>query len=304
LHTARTVTFTLSLHDALPIYVLPEVGVVGDARAVVQPGLGAGGHALLVQLVHQDIGGRRQHDVHHHVGRVGAQGQHRRGEILAGAVQRHVLVLGVGRGLLQEIAQQLGLADAIVGVLGEGHHPLDLQGGDRVGHGGRHAGVVVARVEDFRIALGAYVVRPAIGVDVRHLVAMGHFDFRQAHRALVTAGDRHDLVAGDQFLGGGAAFFRDALVVFVDDLERPAQHAALVVDDLGDDLDTVLDLGALHDRPGRRLGNADADHDGVGRHAGGGPQRQHGGAGGGNEAGQLHGGLLLQERHAAATPAV
>src|SRR3546814_12391594 len=92
---------------------------------------------------------------------------------------------------------------------------------------------------------------------------MRHFDFSQAHRTLVAAGNRHHLVAGDQLFDGGPAFFRDALVVFIDDLQGTAQYAALVVVDLGDDFDAVLDLGALNDRAGRRLGDPDAHAHGV-----------------------------------------
>ncbi|MCY1534247.1 hypothetical protein D9M68_696100 [compost metagenome] len=169
------------------------------------------------------------------------------------------------RGLLEEFAQQLGLADAVVRVLGKGDHALDLQRGDRVGHGAGDARVVVGRVEDFRVALAAHVVGPAVGVDVRHLVAVRHFDLGQADRTLVAAGDGDDLVARDQLLGRGAALFRDALVVFVDDLQRAAQHAAFVVDHLGDDFHAILHLGALHHGAGRGLGNAHADDDGVRR---------------------------------------
>src|SRR3546814_4571537 len=61
-------------------------------------------------------------------------------------------------------------------------------------------------------------------------------------------------------------------------------------------VDAFLDLGALHDRAGRRLGDADANGDGVGGQRGGRADGKQGGARGGNEARQLHGGLLLQER--------
>src|SRR5205814_5244602 len=61
----------------------------------------------------------------------------------------------------------------------------------------------------------------------------------------------------------GAALLRDALVVLVEDPDLPPEDAALGVDDVLEDLHAVLDLRALHHRPGRRLRQADADEDGV-----------------------------------------
>jgi hypothetical protein len=80
----------------------------------------------------------------------------------------------------------------------------------------------------------------------------------------VPAGDRNHLVARDQLLGRGPAFFRNALVVLVDELDLAPEHSPLLVDHVFDNFDAVLHLRALHHGPGRRLGNADANLDRVG----------------------------------------
>ncbi|MNV43279.1 hypothetical protein D3C71_1349890 [compost metagenome] len=103
----------------------------------------------------------------------------------------------------------------------------------------------------------------------------------------------HDLVARNQLLGGGPAFFGDALIVLVHDLQRPAQHAALVVDHLRDNLHAILDLGALHHRSGRRLSDAHADQDGIGRQRGSAGDGQSDCGYGYGKSKQFHRGILF-----------
>ena len=167
--------------------------------------------------------------------------------------------------LLELVAEQLGEADAVVGVLAERDHALGAQRLHGVGHGDGDPAVVVAGIEHLRIALVADRIGPAVRVDVGHLVAMRDLDRGQHVRALVLADHGHDLVAGDQLLDRRAGLFRNALGVLDDQLDRPAEDAAGVVDDLGGDFDAVLDLRALRHRAGRRLRHGDADLDRIGR---------------------------------------
>jgi hypothetical protein len=88
-------------------------------------------------------------------------------------------------------------------------------------------------------------------------------DLGEADRALVAARQGDDLVAADELLDRGAALFRYALVVFVEELDRPPEDTAFGVDDVLEDLHPVLDLRALHHRARRRLREAHADEDGV-----------------------------------------
>ncbi len=92
---------------------------------------------------------------------------------------------------------------------------------------------------------------------------MRDLDPGQGDRALVLADDRHDLIVGDQLLDGGAALLRYALMVLDHELERTAQHAAGVVDDLGCDFQPVLDLGCLAHRAWRREAQRDAELDRI-----------------------------------------
>ncbi len=258
-------------------HVLPEIGIVGDAGRIVDQGLLGRRDALFVELVEQDVGRGRKHDFDHHIGRIGLQRQQRREKVLSGAIQRLVLVVDAGRALLDLVAEQLGEPDAVIRVLGEGDDAFCPQRLHGVGHGDGDAAVIIAGIENFRIGLVADGVGPAVGVDVGNLEAMRHLDCRQHRRTLVLADDGDDLVAGDQLFDRGARLLGDSLGVLKNEFDRPAQHAARVVDDLGCDLDPVLDLGALRDRTGRRLGDGDADFDRVGGDGGLGKREQAGG---------------------------
>ena len=245
------------------LHVLPEVRVIAEAGAVVEPGLVGGRDALLVELVHDDVRRGRQHHHENRVGRVRSQRDDRGREILARPVERLEMVLDVGRLLLQRFRHRLRLADAVVGVLAESDDALHAEAGEGLRHGESDARVVVGGIEDLLVALLADVVRPAVGVDVGNVVALRDLDLREAIRALVRPYDGDHLVARDELLDRGAALLRDALIVLVDQGDLLTVHPALLVDHVLHDLEAVLHLDALDDRARRRLGEGDADLDRV-----------------------------------------
>ena len=93
------------------------------------------------------------------------------------------------------------------------------------------------------------------------------------------ADDADDFVAGDQLLDGGAGLLRQTLRILDDELDRPAEHAALIVEHFGDDFQSVLDLRALHHGTGRGLRHRHADLDRI-RRVGACPKRGRQGEGG------------------------
>src|SRR5690606_22070505 len=116
-----------------------------------------------------------------------------------------------------------------------------------------------AGIEHFRIPGQPDGVGPAVDIDVGHAVPVGHFDLGQHHRALVPAGQGHHVVGGDELFRAGAAPLGQTRRVFVQQLEGPAQHAAVGVDVVLHDLEAAGDLSALDDGTWRGLADQDTD---------------------------------------------
>ncbi len=218
---------------------------------------------MLIELVDQDVGRRRQHDLHDHIGRIGLERQQRRQEVLRRAVERLIAVLDIGRLLLEHVTDQLGETHAVVRVLREREHILGAHGRDRLRGGDGDTAVEVARIEDLRIALLANNVGPAVRVDVRHVVAMRHLDARERRGALVLARHGDNLVTRNQLLDRCTGLLRNALRILDDQLERPPEDAAGIVDHLHGHFGAIPHLHALGHGSGRRERDGQADFDGL-----------------------------------------
>ena len=208
-------------------------------------------HAELHELLHAVDLGRAAHVVQQHVGLVGLGLDQRRREVGAGDRQ-HVALPGAAE--CGQLLDEVGLQRLAVGIIRRDEEPflaeaLHQLAGD--GGGVHRRGVAGAERVPLAILAGDRVGVPARD-DVEHLLVAGHAHDRVGDAGVHVAHDDVDVVALDQLVGLLHAGTGIVGAVLDEELDGPAENAALLVH--------LLDrpLGAL-DLADRQGGQAAGD---------------------------------------------
>ena len=258
------------------LHRLPEhLVVLRGAGGVEVEGLRGRREADLVGLLEDEepagLGHRHDQDLRLHLGLVLEQDRH---EVLGGLLDHLVAELDVRVQLLDRALDVLRDAHAVVRVLDQARGLPDAVGHHHRHHVLRELRGIHAGAEDFVVARGGQLVRPARADDEGDAVLVEDLDLGRAYRRVVLAGRAHHLVLGDQLLGHGGAGGRPALGVLHDQLDLLAEQAAGGVDVVHRPLEPQHQLRTLLVAARRRERRQAADLDGVGRPRGDPRQRQ------------------------------
>jgi hypothetical protein len=126
----------------------------------------------------------------------------------------------------------------------DGHAPRADQIADEADRR-RDVGAQARDAEEVAIAAGGQALVERRGREVRDPGALGDLADRGDQAVHVAADERDDAVAGDQLLGGGDGPLGLALVVALEEPERPSAHAARGVHAVDGGPDALGDRQAL-----------------------------------------------------------
>ena len=245
-------------------HVIPEIGELGEGIDIEQPGLRTGCHPQLVELVDQDIPGRRIEDGDHHRWSILAQRQESRCKVFGLAIEHIVAVVDRRRLLFQEGLDVFGQPDPKIGVFGKGDHLIEAQSFDKVRTGHGQTRVEDRGVEDLGVPLLSDRIGPAVDIDKGDVVAVGDFDHGHADRAMVSTGDGHDLLFGNELFYRCSTSFRNPQRILKDEFHLSTQDTTPLVQHLCGEFESGFGFIPLADRTGGREGERNADQNRLG----------------------------------------
>jgi hypothetical protein len=142
--------------------------------------------------------------------------------------------------LVENGQQDVARALTTVRLLVDERHVLETGGGDPLAVLAGNQRLVGRDAKHLGIALGRDLQRPDVHGDDRDARVVRDFHFCEEHRAVELAGDRDDVLLGDEPFGRRRALLGLAAGVLKDDLDRPSEHAPLGVDLLGGEFGRLL----------------------------------------------------------------